>query len=86
MSANEEYFVLNFHMEKINAMVKNYLAPYKLDYLDYDGLSSKLEDEYTRAVKRVSPKAMALGGDLLAKVRIKLTEEYMEWKKRNNWT
>jgi hypothetical protein len=83
MSINNEYFALRYHMAKINDLIENYLAPFGLVHLDYNSLASKLEDEHTRSIKRIDPKAMMFGGDALAKARIKLNEEYTQWEKGN---
>jgi uncharacterized protein YbjQ (UPF0145 family) len=86
MSINKEYFSLRYHMEKINNLIEDYLEPFGLIDLEYNDLLAKLEDEHTRAMKRMDPKAMMFGGDNLAKVRIKLSQEYSEWKTANNKT
>lgn len=86
MAINDEYFMLNAHMEAINTLIKNYLKPYNLEHLDYDALWSKLEEQNTKALKRMDSRAFAIGGTELAKNRIKLTEEYQAWKKANNYT
>jgi len=80
MSINNEYFKLNSHMEHINDLIIDYLEPFGLMDLDYNDLYSKLTDEQTRALKRIDPKAYTLGGDALGKARMKLHEEYTQWK------